>query len=121
MADTIFDFPLDRIRRRPIRFVSAGVATEYINDEPVKPGYIHIITRIALENQISAFTSFRIGVWDGGDYHISEEQKSPSAATLYWTSEPIYLFEGENLRTELKDCLSGDVVMMYIDGFFRKN
>lgn len=117
---TIFDFPLDRIRRKPIRFISAGVATEYIDDDRVKPGYEHIITRVALENQTTAFTQFRLGVWDGANYQLSEEQKTPAAATLYWTTDPIYLSEGENLRIELKGCTSGDVVMVYIDGFFRK-
>ena len=118
--ETIFDFPLDQIRRKPIRFVSAGVATEYINDEVVKQGYIHIITRVALENETTAFTQFRLGVWDGANFHLSEEQKSPVVDTLYWTTDPIYLSENENLRIELQGCTSGDVVRVYIDGFLRK-
>lgn len=117
---TIFDFPLDRIRRRPIRFISASTGTEYIDDDRVKPGYEHIITRIAVENLTNAFTRFRIGVWDGANYQLSEEQKSPAAATLYWTSDPIYLSEGENLRIEKVGGVVGDVIMVYIDGFFRK-
>jgi len=117
---TIFDFSLDQIRRRPIRFISGGVATEYIDDDRVKPGYDHIITRIALENLNHAMTRFRVGVWDGANYQLSEEQKSPVAATLYWTSDSIYLSEGENLRIEIVGATVGDVIMVYIDGFFRE-
>lgn len=116
---TILDFPLDRIRRKPIRFVSTTTGTEYIDDERVKPGYEHILTRIAVENKTTAFTSFRVGVWDGANYHLSEEQKAPAAGTLYWTSDPLYLSEGENLRIELKGCTCSDEVMVYVDGFFR--
>ncbi len=120
MNGTIFDFPLDRIRRKPIKFVSSGVATEYIDDDRVKPGYEHIITRLAIENQTTGFTQLRFGAWDGASFQLAEEQKNPVAATLYWTADPIYLSEGENFRIELKGCTSGDVVMVYVDGFFRK-
>ena len=117
---TILDFPLDRIRRKPLRFVSTSTGTEYIDDERVKPGYEHIITRVALENLTTALTSFRVGVWDGANYHLSEAQASPVAATLYWTADPIYLSEGENLRIEKVGGAVSDVIMVYIDGFFRK-
>ena len=117
--NTIFDFPLDRIRRKPIRFISTTTGTEYIDDDRVKPGYEHIITRVALEDLTSALTSFRIGVWDGANFHLSEEQKTPVAATLYWTADPIYLSEGENLRIEKVGGAVSDVIMIYIDGFFR--
>jgi len=117
---TILDFPLHGIRRKPLRFVSAGAATEYINDETVKSGYMHVVTRLAIENEITAFTRFRIGVWDGASFQLSEEQQAPAAATLYWTTEPIYLSESENLRIELKGCASGDVVRVYIDSFVKK-
>ena len=120
MKDTILDFSLNQIRRRPIRFISTTTGTEYIDDERVKPGYEHIITRIALENQTSALTSFRVGVWDGANFHLSEEQKTPAAATLYWTADPLYLSEGENLRIEIVGGAVSDVIMIYIDGFFRK-
>jgi len=117
---TILDFPLEGIRRKLLRFVSAGAATEYINDEIVKSGCMHVIIRIALENETTAFTRFRIGVWDGANFQLEEEQESPAAATLYWTTEPIYLSESENLRIELKGCASGDVVRVYIDSFVKK-
>lgn len=116
---TIFDFSLDQIRRRPIRFVSAAVATEYINDEPVKPGCIHIINRVAIENQNHTFTRFRIGVWDGANFHLSYEQKTLAVATLYHTADPIYLSEGENLRIELVGCTLADIVVAYVDGFVK--
>lgn len=117
---TILDFPLDRIRRKPIRFVSTSTGTEYIDDDRVKPGYEHIITRIAIENLSHAMTRFRVGVWDGANYHLAEEQKSPGAATLYWTTDPIYLSEGENLRIEIAGATVSDVIMTYVDGFFRR-
>ena len=120
MKDTILDFSLNRIRRRPIRFIATSTGTEYIDDDRVKPGYEHVITRVALENLTSALTRFRIGVWDGANYQLSEEQKTPVAATLYWTSDPIYLSEGENLRIEKVGGAVSDVIMVYIDGFFRK-
>ena len=118
--ETILDFPLDRIRRKPIRFISTSTGTEYIDDDRVKPGYEHIINRIAIENLTNAFTRFRIGVWDGANYHLSAEQKSPLAATLYWTSDPIYLSEGENLRVEIVGASVGDRIAAYVDGFFRE-
>jgi hypothetical protein len=120
MTATIFDFPLHGIRRKPLWFYSAGAATEYIDDEEVKPGYVHIVTRVSLENETSAFTQFRLGVWDGTNFQISEEQKYPAASTVYWTADPIHLSEGENLRVELKGCTSGDKIRVYIDSFVRK-
>ncbi len=120
MRETILDFPVDRIRRKPIRLVSDGSATEYIDDDRVKPGYEHIITRIAIENETSGFTRLRIGTWDGANYQLAEEQKNPAAATLYWTTYPIYISEGENLRIELKGATLNDIIMVYVDGFFRR-
>lgn len=120
MRRTILEFDLDRLYRKPIKFTSAGVATEYINDETVKPGYIFMLTRIVVENETTSYTSFRIGVYDGTNYHLEEEQKTPVAGQLYWTTEPIYIAEGENLRVELVGCTSGDIVKVYVDGFFRK-
>ncbi len=119
MKETIFDFPLDQIRRRSLRFVSAAVATEYINDEPVKPGNMQIVSRIAIENKTNAYTKFRIGVWDGADFHLLYEQKSPLAATLYSTADAFYLSEGENLRIELVGCVLNDIVFAYVDGFLK--
>ncbi len=120
MKDTILDFSLTRIRRKPIRFVSTTTGTEYIDDERVKPGYEHILNRIAIENLNNNFTRFRIGIWDGANFHLSSEQKLPLAATLYWTADPIYLSEGENLRIEIVGCTVGNVINVYVDGFFRR-
>lgn len=116
---SIFDFPPEQIIRKQLRFVSAGAATEHIDDDQAKPGRVNIFVRISIENKTSAFSSFRIGVWDGANFQLSEEQKSPAAATLYWTVDPIYVSEGGELRVELNGCASGDVIMVYIDGFFR--
>lgn len=120
MRETILDFPVDRIRRKLIRLVSTGAAIEYIDDETVKPGYMHIITRVAIENQTSAFTRFRLGVWDGANFQLEEEQKNPAAATLYWTADPIYLSESENLRIQVAGATLNDVLMVYIDAFVRR-
>lgn len=116
---TIFDFPLDRIRRKPLRFVSTSTGTEYINDERVKPGELQIITRLAVENLNNTMTRFRICVWDGANLHFLAEQKSSSAATLYAFVDPIYLSEGENLRIELVGASVGDVTNVYVDGFLK--
>ena len=116
---TIFDFPLDRIRRRPIRFISVITGTEYIDDDRVKPGCEHIITRVAVENLNHAMTRMRVCVFDGANIHFMYEVKPTVAATLYHTADPIYLSEGENLRIELVGATVGDVTNVYIDGFFR--
>lgn len=113
----IWDFPLHDIRRKVLRLVSAGLATENIYDEVVDAGYMQIITRVSIENETSAFTQFRLGIMNGGYYHLLEEQKNPAAATLYWTSDPIWLSEGDRLRVELKGCTLNDIIKVYIDGF----
>lgn len=119
MVSSILDFPPDQLIRRVMRFVSTSTGVEYFNDTPVKSGYIHILTRVAVENLNHAYTRFRLGIWGGGAFHLFEEQKSPAATTLYWTVDPIYLTENKNLRLEVYGCTVGDVIMVYIDGFFR--
>lgn len=113
-----FFFPLKQFRRRQIRFVSAGSGTEYINDVGVRSGYIHKVERVAIENLNNAFTRLRIGAWDGSSFHLLVEQTSPSAAVLYWTTDPFYLSEDERLRVEIVGATANDVINVYIDEFY---
>ncbi len=117
---TIFDFPSDQIIRKELEFVSAGDASEYVDDVPVKSGFVHVLTRIAVENKTTSFDSFRIGTRDDSRFQPAEEQNNPVVGTLYWTADPIYISEHKNLRVELFGCTAGDKVKVYIDGFFRR-
>ena len=112
-------FPINQFRRTKIRFVSAGVATEYVDDVGVKTGLLHKVFRLGVENLTSAFTRFRFGVWNGSAFHILGEQKSPAAATVYSIVDPFLLLEEERLRIELVGCVANDVINIYIDEFFK--
>ena len=120
MSNSKYDLTLERVVRKQLSFVSAGVATEYINDAPVKKNQVLTLTRIALVNQTHSFTSLRVGVYSGGVFYPFEEQSSPAADTLYWTSDELIICSGENLRIELKGCTSGDIVRVYMYGILDK-
>lgn len=114
---TIFDFSLEQMFHRTLRFVSTGAAIEYIKDKPVKSGNVEMISSVAVENLTSGFTKFRLGSFDGVNFQPSQEQQNPAAGMLYFTSDPIYLSELESLCIELYGCTAGDEIAAYVDGF----
>lgn len=113
-------FPINQFRRTKIRFVSAGVATEYVDDVGVKTGRLHKVFRLGVENLTSAFTRFRFGAWNGSVFHILGEQKSPAAATVYSIVDPFLLLEDERLRVEIVGASASDIINVYVDEFFKE-
>lgn len=97
--------------------VCTGDSVQYINDSVVKPADILVIDRVSVENETTAFTKLRVGVYSVGVFYPLEEQTSPAADTLYWTADEITICEGENLRVELTGCILGDVVSVWISGY----
>lgn len=120
MHRTIYSFPPEQMIRKRLYHVATGATYEDIDDEPVKPGYLHIITRMAVENATNAMTQFRTGVFDGTNFQRLHEQKPTVAGVLYPITVPIYLAEGEILRTRCRGQLANDVISVYVDGFFKK-
>ena len=118
--DDLYFFPLRQFRRRKIRRVASGAASENIDDVGVASGYFNKVVRLAVENATHNFTSFRFGVWDGSTFHPLGEQTSPLLGVLYWTVDPFYLSDDQRLRIVLVGCTASDVVNVYIDEFYKE-
>ena len=100
--------------------VSKGYATSGTNDlesRLVEPGTILEIRHVAVENRTTAYTRLVIGVADGLSFFQKEEEDSPAAADIYWTSSYFLVPAGKKLRARLTGCTSGDDLHMSYEGF----
>lgn len=96
---------------------SDGSTNVDIEEEPVELGSKLHIQHISAEDETNAFTYLRIGYVKNGKHHWWVEQKSPSAGTLYWMSDPKVLTGGMALVIRFNGTISGDKLAAYLDGF----
>lgn len=99
-----------------ITITSATAGTNNLRRSKVQPGKTEKIHLISVENIITAYTSLRIGIFDGGVFHPYFEEKNPVAGELYFTTDTIILREGQQLQAELTGCTAADHLEMYLQG-----
>ncbi len=96
---------------------SAGGTYDDLESPQVEPGTILEVRHVAVENRTTAYTRLVIGVADGLSFFQKEEEDSPAANNIYWTSSYFLIPAGKKLRARLTGCLSGDDLHMSYEGF----
>jgi len=96
-----------------------GTGVEYVDDEIVKTGQLLTLTNVAVEDETSALDYVRIGKVTAGYFHIWEEQKSPAAGELVFTTEEHSIREEEHFRCEVKGGAANDVIRVYLEGYWQ--
>jgi len=99
---------------------STALATEKLTHGPIKQGWILCLQSIASKDITNACTTLRLVVTGHGYDHLFREQASPSANTLYWTTEPLYLIPGEKLEVHFIGTTSGDLLEAHLTGFMEE-
>lgn len=99
-----------------IKGSSAGT-TDDLESPQVPQGFILEVRHVAVENRTSGYTRLVIGVADGLSFFQKEEEDSPSANNIYWTSNYFLIPAGKKLRARLSGCTSGDELHMTYEGY----
>jgi len=98
-------------KKHPFDLKLAKVANAGSNDlamDAVEDGRLYCVQHVAIENETSAFTDLRILKAGVGAELLLEEQDSPQAATLYWSTAAVYLTEGQYLVARFSGCTASD-------------
>ncbi len=96
---------------------SAGGTYDDLESPKVEPGTILEVRHVAVENRTTAYTRLVIGVADGLSFFQKEEEDSPAANNIYWTSSYFLVPAGKKLRARLTGCSSGEDLHMSYEGF----
>jgi len=108
----------ENVLRWRLSKVSAGGDYDDLKFGPIKAGEIYQVNRLAVENESNAFTEIRLFVDGRGYNHYLEESNSPAKATLFWITEPFFLFEGETLVVRCTGCTNLDKLFAYLEGVY---
>lgn len=101
-----------------VRVDNAASGENNLETKKVKPGRLHFIFLVTVEDKTTAYTKLRIGINDNENFHAYEGQASPSAATLYWMDELMILREGQRVRANLTGVTANDDLVMNVHGFW---
>lgn len=108
-------YPLDLVYT-----LAAETGSNDVEMDQVESGLLYCIQRVVVENETSDTTDVRILKAGVGETLPLEEKDTLAAATLYWTSEPFYLHEGQRVIGRFTGCTAGDRLRMAIFGWFAK-
>ena len=100
----------------PLSKISAGATYDDLSDSRVASGAFLVVTHISLENETTAFTKARVGIYYRGSIYWHEEEISPVAGELYWTRSRLFVPGDSNLILRLTGCTSGDSLKANIQG-----
>ena len=97
----------------------AGTGEENVDDDPVNPKVLLTLEDVAVEDETTALDYIRIGKVTSEGFFLWEEQKSPAAAELVFTSEEHKLRMGEHFRCKVKGGAANDVIHVYLEGYWQ--
>ena len=110
----------EALRLRIVNTISsAGLAD--VKSDRVKQGKIYClqVTTWEIDKATSGGnTRCRLFIDGHGYKHYFGEQDGPSANTLYWWKEPIWLVPGEALGLEVDQAQASTAVNMYATGYW---
>lgn len=103
--------------RRAITRKAVETDYEYVETQPVPQGQVFLIRSHSFENETGARGTIRGYIRRDGNYHWLWEQKSPAAATLYWSEEDMSLAEGEILGVRQATNEADDILQLKLNGY----
>jgi hypothetical protein len=108
------------MKKYPFDRILSATATLGVNDlftESLRPGWLYCFQRVAVENETSDCTAFRILKRGPGGEFLIYERKIPAAATLYTYDEPFYAVPGQQVGVRFVDAVEGDRLRVYLAGW----
>ena len=101
------------------RVTAAGVTDEdvILKLEKVNPGRIRVITHLAVENKTSAYTKFRLSVYNGATEFMIDEAIYPEEDELLVHPKDIVLGESDVVRATLAGTVTGDLIEVHAIGW----
>lgn len=97
----------------------ASAGSNDVQMDEIQSGRLYCIQRVAVENETSATTDLRLMKAGTGGELLLEEEDTLAAATLYFTTDPFYLTEGQYLLARFSGCTADDILKVYITGWWR--
>lgn len=99
--------------------VAPSSAQQDVEYGPIREDRLILITRFAVEDETSAPTDkIRVGIKGHNGLHWVMEEATPAAATLYFDTWPTHLVQGESLVARFTNAVSGDRLVLYVEGYF---
>ena len=98
--------------------LNASAGTNNLTAVKVKQGRIWHVRIVSVENQTNNFTRLRIIIVDGNVTYSCFEDMSPLAGELYFSDDEIFLREGQQIQAQLQGCTAGDVLVMFVHGYW---
>jgi len=101
------------------RVTALGVTGESITLQLAKvdPGRIRVITHLAIENKTSAYTLFRLSIYDGAIEFFLDEAITPSEDELLVHPKDVVQGESDIVRATLTGTTTGDLIEMHAIGW----
>lgn len=110
-------------KKFPFALVLSKKAATGSNDlemDLIEDGQLYCVQGVTVENETSAYTDLRILIGGVGEEMALFEEDTPQAATLYWTTDEVYLREGQALVCRLSGCTSGDKIRATLRGWWQQ-
>lgn len=98
----------------------AAAGSNDVRADPVKPGRLWCVQHLAVENETTDFTSFRVLKAGRGGELLLEEQLDPEGGQLYWMNDNIYLTEGQYPLVRFVGCTADDKLRVYLTGWWKE-
>jgi len=100
---------------------AVGGAYDELEFAPVLAGRICHITRFACEDETDDLTGdLRVYIKGHGYEHWLNEENTVTEDVLYWDVDGTFLTEGESLVARFTGATDGNVLELYIEGYFEE-
>lgn len=108
-------YPFDRVET-----LVAATGTNDVVFRPSPPGSLFCVQWITVENETHTITDVRIIKRWGSTEMPLLEKDSLGSATIYWSTDPIYLSERQELVARFTGCTANDRLRVYLSGWFQR-
>jgi len=99
---------------------AVSTTAEYVDDNPVKPGWKHCVQQISAVNETTAYTRLRVGSKVGDTFWPLEDTPSPAKTTYYTWKGEFFLFEGEIFSACFMGATANDLLEVLARGYRQK-
>jgi len=112
--------PKRRLYSKPLNKKCADATTDYLEDDPVRPGWILYVTTGSAEDETTAPTTISFGKRDGAKFTPLEEEDSPAAGISYHINKTHHFIAGEAPAFRFEAATLNDVLRGYLEGYYEE-
>lgn len=107
----------DSLYRERVTALGVTGSDVILNLEKVDSGRIRVITHLAVENKTTAYTKFRLSVYNGATEFLLDEAIYPDEDELLVHPKDVVLGESDVVRATLTGTVTGDKIEMHAIGW----